>query len=357
VSSPETIAARKKLVRRLLRWYERNGRDLPWRRTSDPYAIWVSEIMLQQTRVSAVIPYYERFLKRFPSVESLARAPEERLLAMWSGLGYYRRARQMRQTARIVASEFGGKFPVARDELLALPGIGPYTAAAVSSLARNAPHAVVDGNVVRVLTRLSNDDGDVARADVQRRIEGLAQALGEAGAPRRFGRFNQAMMELGATLCTPRNPRCAACPLKRDCIAREHGLQRELPFKQSRERVEHYELAVAVVRRRGGLLMRQRPAEASLMPGFWELPEISATRLPEDCLGALGLRAGKKLGEFRHSITTSNYRGSVYRAVLKDSPPDGYQWVPAAGLSRLPLTTVTRKALAVAGLSPALLTT
>jgi A/G-specific adenine glycosylase len=349
---------RPEMIRKpLLTWYDKNRRDLPWRRTSDPYAIWVSEIMLQQTRVSAVIPYYERFLKRFPSVESLARAPEERLLAMWSGLGYYRRARQMRKTARIVASEFGGEFPIARDELLALPGIGPYTAAAVSSLARNAPHAVVDGNVVRVLTRLSNDDGDVARADVQRRIEGLAQALGEAGAPRRFGRFNQAMMELGATLCTPRNPRCAACPLKRDCIAQGQGLQRELPFKRNREHAEHYELAVAVVRRRGRLLMRQRPAGASLMSGFWELPAISATRLPEDCLGALGLRAGKNLGECRHSITTSNYRGSVYRAVLKDSPMDGYQWVPAARLSRLPLTTVTRKALAVSGLSPALLTT
>ncbi|HUG81140.1 MAG TPA: A/G-specific adenine glycosylase [Bryobacterales bacterium] len=342
---PATVSRDKQLVAALLRWYRRHRRDLPWRKTSDPYAIWVSEIMLQQTRVTAALPYYERFLNVFPDVCSLARAPEARLLEVWSGLGYYRRARQMQQAARVIVEEHGGAFPDTFEALLALPGVGPYTAAAIASIAFGRPHAVLDGNVIRVMSRLVDEDGDVARSEVKEALRAKAQSLGDTGAPRRFGEFNQAVMELGATLCVPRNPRCLVCPLAGGCVAYKRGMQESRPVKPLKGRTLELEMVVAVVRRGLKFLMRQRPADAAVMPGFWELPERAAETLAENCLQDLGIQLVEELGRFRHAITFRSYRGRVYRAKLGGLPPPGYRWIAAGRLDEIPLTTVTRKAL------------
>lgn len=338
----------KKLVASLLRWYGRHFRDLPWRRTKDPYPIWVSEIMLQQTRVTAALPYYERFLKDFPDVNALASAPEAKLLEVWSGLGYYRRARQMQQAAKVVVADFGGVFPDTYEGLLALPGVGPYTAAAIGSIAFGLPHAVVDGNVIRVISRLINEDGDVSRSATKERLRLRTQALGEAGAPRRFGQFNQAVMELGATVCAPRNPRCLLCPLQDGCEARKAGIQESRPVKARKERSVELQMGVVVVRRGSRYLMRQRPADSSLMPGFWELPEVAGEILNDDCFAELGVTRGDYLGSFRHGITFRSYRGVVYEGTIRGRLPAGCRWVSAEAFGVLPLTTVTTKALRIA---------
>jgi len=347
--APSAGKARDKtLVASLLRWYGRHLRDLPWRRTKDPYPIWVSEIMLQQTRVTAALPYYERFLKEFPDIRVLASASEAKLLEVWSGLGYYRRARQMQQAAKVIVADQGGTFPDTYEGLLALPGIGPYTAAAIASIAFGLPHAVVDGNVIRVISRLINEDGDVSRSATKERLRLRVQALGEAGAPRRFGQFNQAVMELGATVCAPRNPRCLLCPLQDDCEARKEGVQESRPVKAEKQRLVELEMAVAVIRRGSRYLMRQRPADSILMPGFWELPEVTGETLTDDCFAGLGIRRGEYLGGFRHGITFRSYRGAVYRGTIHGKPPAGYRWVAEADLTEMPISTVARKALKIA---------
>jgi A/G-specific adenine glycosylase len=334
--------------KRLLAWYRRHRRSLPWRETRDPYRIWVSEIMLQQTRVTAVIPYYERFLKRFPTVEALAKAPEGELLECWSGLGYYRRARQMQQAAGRIVAEHAGVFPDTYEGLEALPGIGSYTAAAIASIAFGRPHAVVDGNVIRVLTRLDDDDRDVTQTATRAALAARAQQLLECAGRRNSSHFNQAMMELGATLCTPRGPQCLICPVADDCLARRTGSQLDRPRKKVKEKTEHLELAVALVRRGQSLLLCQRAADAKIMPGFWELPQAEGPRLDAGCFRALGIESDGRLGEFRHAITFRNYRGRVHRAVLAGKAPKGYRWIPQSRLPELPLTTITRKALAAA---------
>jgi len=338
--------------KRLLAWYRRQRRALPWRETGDAYRIWVSEIMLQQTRVSAVIPYYQRFLERFPTVEALAKAPEQELLECWSGLGYYRRARQMQQAARRIVAEHDGVFPDTYEGLAALPGIGSYTAAAIASIAFGRPHAVVDGNVIRVLTRLFDDDRDVTQSAARAALAGRAQRLLECAGRRAYGHFNQAMMELGATLCTPRGPQCLICPVSEQCLARRNGSQLTRPRKKARQKAEQLDLAIALVRRGERLLLRQRPADSAIMPGFWELPQAEAARLDAGCFQSLGIESDGLLGEFRHAITFRNYRGRVHRGILAGKAPGGYRWVSTTRLAELPLTTIARKALAAAARAP-----
>ena len=248
----------------------------------------------------------------------------------------------------MVVADHGGAFPDTYEGLLALPGIGPYTAAAIASIAFGLPHAVVDGNVIRVISRLINEDGDVGRSATKERLRLRVQALGEAGAPRRFGQFNQAVMELGATVCAPRNPRCLLCPLQDGCEARKAGVQELRPVKEKKERLVELEMAVAVVRRGSRYLMRQRPADSSLMPGFWELPEATGETLTDDCFAELGISRGEHLGDFRHAITFRSYRGAVCRGTIRGKPPAGYRWVAEGDLTGMPTTTVTRKALKIA---------
>jgi A/G-specific adenine glycosylase len=315
----------------LIAWYRQGHRELPWRATSDPYRIWVSEIMLQQTRAQAVIPYYQRFLARFPTVEALAAAPEDEVLALWAGLGYYSRARNLRRAARDIAA--AGGFPRGYDALRALPGIGDYTAAAVASIAFGLPHAVVDGNVLRVVSRVENDASDIGSARTRERFREVAQEwLDERDA----GRFNQALMELGATVCLPRKPMCLVCPLSRCCKARQEGTAEQLPVKLRKTAPVQLEGVLLVVEREGRVLLRRRDGGERRMAGFWDLPTAAA--LPK-------ARLGESLGTFRHTITHHHYTWTVIRATAR--PPAGteFGWFTAEELSGIPLCTTARKGL------------
>jgi A/G-specific adenine glycosylase len=305
--------------RRLLRWFQKSQRTLPWRGETDPYRILVSEIMLQQTRVAVVEDRYRKFVAQFPSVERLARAREETVLAAWSGLGYYRRARALHQAAKEIAAR--GAFPAAADELRELPGIGRYTAAAVASIAFGQPVAVVDGNVKRVLDRVTHRQAPMQ----QMAEEDYWQTAGKLLDTRRPGDFNQAMMELGALVCIPAQPLCKACPVAALCSSR--GPTERVARPQRRKAVLQYALA----RRNGSVLLQQRDRESSLMPGMWELPEIGPAK-----------RDGTPLLTLRHSITTTDY--SVHVFSTRASMETG-RWVPAHAAERLPLTGLTRKIL------------
>lgn len=262
------------IARRMLAWYDRHRRDLPWRRTRDPYAVWLSEIMLQQTQVATAIPYYERFLRRFPTLRALAKAPIGEVLKRWAGLGYYSRARNLHRAAKIVANDLNGEFPRTVDGLRALPGIGRYTAGAIASIAFGARAAVVDGNVTRVLARVFDLSSDVRERHTQDRIWNLATSLLPA---RRCGDFNQALMELGATVCTPAaTAQCGECPVARWCMARRAGTVADRPVKGGRAKVKHETHVVAAIRRGNRYLFVRRPQEG-LWGGLWELPSAVAS--------------------------------------------------------------------------------
>jgi len=259
--------------RELLAWYRRGNRDLPWRRSRDPYYIWVSEIMLQQTRVETVIPYFNRFIERFPTVRDLAEAPEEDVLKLWEGLGYYSRARNLQAAAREVAERYGGRVPNDVEAVRGLKGVGPYTAGAILSIAFGRPEPAVDGNVMRVLSRFFCIDEDIARPATRTGMEALAREMIPEDAA---GDFNQALMELGALVCTPRSPRCLPCPVMEHCAGRIAGREEELPVKsKAKPPKPQHRLAVLAVRADGRVLVRQRPARG-LLAKLWELPHVEA---------------------------------------------------------------------------------
>jgi A/G-specific adenine glycosylase len=323
---------------RLLAWYRAGHRDLPWRRTGDPYRIWVSEIMLQQTRAQAVIPYYQRFLDRFPTLEALAAASETEVLALWSGLGYYSRARNLRNAARNMTA--AGGFPVEYAAIRALPGIGDYTAAAVASIAFRAPVAVVDGNVLRVVARMENDSSDIGAARTRERFRGVVQEWLD---PRDPGTFNQALMELGATVCLPKNPLCLVCPVREICRGAQEGTASQLPVKLRKTAPVLLEGILLLVRSGERVLLRQREAAASRMAGFWDLPA------PEDLPGA---RMGASIGEFRHTITHHHYTFTVAPArarLPRTSGGPAMRWHHPRQFAQIPLSTTARKALQLAG--------
>jgi A/G-specific adenine glycosylase len=318
----------------ILEWYESAGRDLPWRRTRDPWRILLSEVMLQQTRVVAVLPYYSRFLERYPTPAALAEAPEAEFLALWSGLGYYARAHNLKRAAAAIAER--GGFPETLEGLRALPGVGEYTAAAVASIAFGLPHAVLDGNVVRVLSRMTAERGDVRGSAVRVRLLETAQQLLD---PRRAGDFNQAMMELGATVCLPRNPQCLLCPVREQCAARALGLENELPVKLRERAAVKLAVELLLMEKNGRVLMRQRGAVESKLAGFWELPE---SRLMP------GAKRVAMLGSFRHTITRHDYSIEVWSAEPAKAPK-GFRWIALDELDAIPLATMARKALVAAG--------
>lgn len=253
----------------LIDWYQSVKREMPWRDTDDPYRIWVSEIMLQQTRVDQARPYFERFVETFPTVEALAAADRDDVLRLWEGLGYYSRARYLHDAAQHVVDDFGGQVPDTYDAIHALPGVGPYTAAAVLSIAYNKPHAVLDGNVIRVLSRVFAVDDNVKSAPTRRRLQEAADALID---PERPGTFNQAMMELGALLCTPRLPSCADCPVQPACQATSEGNPEDYPVTPEKKPVPHYDIAVGLVFDDDGQLLIQRRPDDGLLGGLWEFP-------------------------------------------------------------------------------------
>lgn len=367
--------------RALLRWYDANHRDLPWRRTQDPYRIWISEIMLQQTRVAAVLEHYRLFLERFPDVRALAAAPESAVLAAWSGLGYYRRARMMRQCAQNIAKDHGGHFPETSQSLQSLPGIGRYTAAAIASIAFAEPIAVVDGNVERVLERIAG------RVLPKKEFWQQAQALLEISRP---ADFNQSMMELGALVCTPRQPKCNVCPVRKWCATRGEVPRTQLLQSGQSKKEIWYTLEERAQRIR----LIQRPADLSLMAGMWELPEAprmtasqtkSNAGAKEDATHGIALNSttrsamsaanrrkttahgvsrgstsdhgkapkGRKKHPtapwrtFRHSITTTNYTVHVFRGPARANQGN---WVEISKISDLPITGLTRKILRAAGI-------
>ena len=317
----DTPPAKNRFRGRLLTWYFRNRRDLPWRKNQDPYRVWVSEIMLQQTRVVAVLEHYQKFLRRFPTVRKLATARENSVLAAWSGLGYYRRARMLHAAAKEIVRKHDGKFPVSVAGWRELPGIGRYTAAAIASIAFNESVAVVDGNVERVLQRVSGKV--LAGEKLWQAAEGLLDC-------HRPGDFNQAMMELGATVCLPRQPMCLACPVANFCATRG-----ELKSEKKSSRQHKKEIYYALARRNGSVFMVQRPKDAAQMPRMWELPEVSNTN-----------GAHKTWLTLRHSITLTDYTVNV----LRNTPIDGLagQWVLQSRLNKLPLTGLARKILRTA---------
>jgi len=317
--------------RALLAWYSRSKRDLPWRRTQDPYAIWISEIMLQQTRVAAVLPYYERFLERFPTVHHLARAREEDVLHAWSGLGYYSRARNLRKAAALIA--VAGEFPKGYDGIRALPGIGDYTAAAVASIAFKLPHAAIDGNALRVLSRVTADPGDIGSLDTRKRLAAIANQWLDRRQP---GDFNQAVMELGATICLPRSPNCSKCPLSRHCRAHQEGVPDHYPVKLSRK-LKRNEVTQSLfyIERRGKVLFWRRDGASKRLAGFWELPGAAQLKRIAD---------QEKAGEFRHTIVNTTFCFRVMRASIGVTPR-GLVWLSKNSLHELPLSTAAKKAL------------
>ena len=328
--------------RALLRWYDQHRRELPWRKARDPYRIWLSEIMLQQTRVAAVVDHYRIFLKRFPNIQALAAASEDAVLAAWSGLGYYRRARMLYQCAKELVQKHGGRFPQTAEALQTLPGIGRYTAAAIASIAFAEPVAVVDGNVERVLQRLTGIDLTTPQTWQH------AQALLASSRP---GDFNQAMMELGATVCVPRQPRCPNCPVRKWCVTRLSNFNQgangtitmERPASRpggtlalnSSRRIKK-EIWCVLNQRNGSIRLVQRPRKSPLMPGMWELPQRWQKRRPTSVPFAWRT--------FRHSITVTDYAVHVHRARTAKG-----KWIPVANISQFPITGLTRKILKAAG--------
>lgn len=339
--------------RALLAWYGRNARDLPWRRTRDPYRIYLSEVLLQQTRVDTVLAYYRRFLRELPTVTALASAEIDFVLKLWEGLGYYRRAHHLHESARVIVRQWAGRLPTTAAELQKLPGVGRYTAAAVASIAFHEPVAVVDGNVQRVLTRLLAVRQPVDSASTRAALWSAAETL---LSPRRPGRFNQAMMELGARICTPRAPRCAACPVRRHCDGLAGGLQDRLPVARKRKATPHYVVVAAAVYKRGRVLLGRRPPGA-MLGGLWEFPggkvqpgethaRALARELQEEV--GIGVEIGERIAAVNHAYSHFRITLHVYRCSHTSGQPHAkyhtqLKWVLPSQFDRYAFPAANKK--------------
>ncbi|MFP8876120.1 MAG: A/G-specific adenine glycosylase [Myxococcota bacterium] len=358
--SPASPARRRQVAlrKRLLAWYHANRRDLPWRHSRDPYAIWISESMLQQTRVETVIPYYQRFLARFPDVQALADAPLDDVLGEWAGLGYYSRARNLHAAARCLVEQHGGEVPDDPEALRALPGVGRYTAGAVASIAFDRPEAIVDGNVTRVLARLYALRENTKSPAMIRRLWELAGELARGPEP---GALNQALMELGATVCTPRAPQCSHCPLQGRCLARRDGDPEALPVKTRRALRTPLAAVAGWIPRRGQILAVKRPS-GGLLGGLWDLPggemadgESPPQALQRCLLEGVGLHVDslEPLGEVQQAFTHRDLTLQVFRC---GSPQgrvrlrgfEAHRWLTPRSFLRLPQGRATQAALELA---------
>ena len=355
-----------KLVAPLLKWFSKNARTLPWRGTSEPYAVWVSEIMLQQTQVKTVIPYYERWMRELPDVHALAAAPSEKIHKLWEGLGYYTRVRNMQKAAQVIASQHDGKFPTRFDDVLALPGIGRYTAGAICSIAFNQPAPILDGNVIRVLTRVFGIRENARERETNARLWKEAEQLVQAAA--RHSSFaichfvtsgpcsalNQSLMELGALVCTPRQPRCEECPLAKLCVARRDGLVEQLPNLGERIASTARRFVACMLERDGAVLVRQRP-DGVVNGHLWEFPNVEVAltapalvtqRALEAELGG-ALVSLSPLVTVKHSITRFRitleaFRGAVNGATLRAGAGE---WISVERARQLPFTSAHRRVL------------
>jgi A/G-specific adenine glycosylase len=342
-----------KLVRSLLRWFRANARDLPWRHTRNPYAIWVSEIMLQQTQVKTVLPYWNRWMQRLPDIQSLARASSDEIHKLWEGLGYYHRVRNMQRAAREIVEKHGGEFPTEFDSIRALPGIGRYTVGAICSIAFNQPTPILDGNVLRVLARLYGINRDPANPATREQLWDLAEQLVQRSAKLRPDRstlhhnqfacsdFNQSLMELGAVICKPREPQCLACPVSTHCIALQTDRVHDLPFRPRRPPPTARRFLAFVVERQGRILVRKR-AEGVINGGLWELPNAEIAHGPlriAQATKALGLlpAGSQPLCRISHSITRYRFMTEAFRAEASPGFKTSrtIRWVKWKNLDRL----------------------
>ncbi len=337
-------------------WYQENKRDLPWRRTEDPYAIWVSEVMLQQTRVAAAIPYFKRFLERFPDVRALAEADLETVLKVWEGMGYYARARNLHRAARMVVDQYQSRLPADFEELKKLPGIGDYIAAAVSSIAFQKAQPVVDGNVKRVLARLFLCSTPVNSSGAHQKYLALARQFVDEETPESQGTFNQALMELGAMVCAPKNPSCQACPVSDHCLAFRKEATGDFPKREKRKKIPEYHVSAAVLRKNGKILITKRKPEGHL-GGLWEFPggKVRQNETPEEaCVREikeevdLEIKVESLLARIRHAYTHFKIVMDIYNCVFVsgkvrlDGPVD-YRWVRPEELERYPFPGADRK--------------
>jgi A/G-specific adenine glycosylase len=331
----------------LLAWYSRNKRILPWRDDPDPYKVWVSEIMLQQTRVETVIPYFKRWIRRFPSIRRLAQASQQDVLSKWEGLGYYSRARNLHQAAQIVMEQYNGELPRDVFAIRSLPGIGRYTAGAIASIAFGLDEPLLDANVRRVLSRVFALRLPVDSSAGQKVLWGIATEHLPRG---KSSDYNQALMDLGATVCVPKNPHCEVCPLSRLCLARELGLQGSLPILKARKSPMHYVLAAAVIKKRGRVLLSKRPVKG-LLGGLWEFPNVRVAGDPKkSCASAilknyqLKVKGRTTLKIIQHvythfSVTVHAIACDLISNNSKESP----HWVPLAALDDYPMGKVDRQ--------------
>ena len=336
----------------ILTWYDTNARQLPWRSFPTPYRVWVSEIMLQQTRVETVLPYYENFLVRFPNLESLAAASQEEVLRDWEGLGYYSRARNLHKTAQILALEYGGQIPSTAIELESLPGIGHYTAAAITSIAFGEPVAAVDGNIKRIYSRILALQEPLGSSHFEKAIQDYAQSVLP---PERTGDFNQALMDLGSNVCLPRQPLCLACPVRDYCLAFRQGRQNNLPIRVKKAPVPHYEVSVAVIELDKKILLSQRD-QKGMLAGLWEFSggKLEATDGSlEECLSrevfektGLQISPEEKIGIFKHAYTHFKITVHAWHVLLHSVPqtslPENMRWVSPEELPAYPMGKVAR---------------
>ncbi len=331
----------------LLRWYQEHRRRLPWRELGDPYAIWVAEIMLQQTRVETVIPYFERWMERFPTVFALAQASEEEVLRLWEGLGYYQRARNLWRAAQQIVEHHNGQLPRDRESLQQLPGIGSYTAAAIAAFAFGLDEVAIDGNLKRVLARLFDLAISLEGAKAHKTLEALAR---QHLPPGRSADYNQALMDLGATICLPQNPRCEICPLEGFCLAKARNTVAIRPLAPAGRAIPQRIQVSAIVRHEDQVLLTRRPAKG-LLGGLWEFPAVfieseeAAATAPSAFLQSYGLRVQlrAKVGELAHAYTHFRLQVQVWECALLAAPPSGLEWVPWKRLSERPMGKVARQ--------------
>jgi len=340
-------ARKKEIQAKLLQWYKKNRRDLPWRRTKDPYAIWVSEIMLQQTQVSTVIPYYIRFLKTFPTVRHLAKADLAKVLKVWEGLGYYSRARNLHRASLIVSNHFHGKIPDQLNDLLTLPGIGRYTAGAILSIAFNEEAPILDGNVKRVLSRLFA----ISAAPKDNKTEQFLWHLSGSLVPKDYASsFNQGLMDLGATVCTPKAPQCSKCPLCRLCKGKILGDPERFPVTAPKKKIPHIEAVSAMIQRDRKVLLQQRPAKG-LLGGLWEFPNwpMEKKKDPQELLrlkvkSEIGLKVESQelIGSFRQTFSHFKLTLNVFHCLALNGKARG-KWVLIKNLSLFPMSRIHRR--------------
>jgi A/G-specific adenine glycosylase len=331
----------------ILDWYAKNRRSLPWRGQADPYAVWVSEIMLQQTRVEAVIPYFERWMIRFPSITDLAMASEHEVLKFWEGLGYYARARNLRKSAQLVMEQYGGKLPRRADALRKLPGIGRYTAGAIASLAFGMDEPALDGNIRRVLSRVFDVTQPADSPEGQRRLWELAALHLPQGSS---ADYNQALMDLGSAVCIPLNPRCPICPVRSLCKARKLGIQSQRPVMKTRKVVPHYVFGAAVIVRRSRVLLSQRPSKG-LLGGMWEFPNGKIR--PNSCKALtqvlrreynLEIQCGQQLGIVQHGYSHFTVSVHAFRCTAASVPKSkNLRWIPLSQLRSFPMGRIDRQ--------------